>query len=110
MASREKAREAVEELARTARGSYERILDHTVTMQERSVRFAQEVVDHSIDELRAQAESNRALTEELVERAHKQRDAVQTVVEESLGAYMNLAFAPLPYFKESPTVAGEAAR
>ncbi len=110
MASREKAKGAVEELARTTRDSYERVLDHTMAMQERNVRFAQEVVDHSINELRGQAESNRALTEELVERAQKQRDALQTVVEQSLDAYMDLAFAPLSYYKEGLAVAGEATK
>ncbi len=110
MASREKARGAVEGFARTTRDSYERVLDHTVAMQERNVRFAQEMVEGSINELRDQAESNRAMALDLAERADKQRDALQKVVEESLGAYMDLAFAPLSYYKESLTVAGKAAR
>jgi hypothetical protein len=77
-------------------------------MQERNVRFAQEMVEGSINELREQAESNRAMALALAERADKQRDALQKVVEESLDAYMDLAFAPLSYYKEGLTLVGKA--
>ncbi len=110
MASREKAKGAVEKFARTTRDSYERVLDHTVAMQERNVRFAQEMVDSSLKELREQTESNRAVVGELVERAEKQRDAFQTVFEESLDAYMDLAFAPLSFYKEGVAAAGKVTR
>jgi len=110
VASRQKANEAVERLVRTTHDSYERVLDHAVAMQERNVRFAQEMVNGSITEMREQAESNRAMALDLVERADKQRDAFQGIVEESLDAYMDLAFAPLSYYKEGLTVLGKAAR
>ena len=101
MADGEKVSGSVENLARTTRDSYERVLDHAAAMQaamqERNVRFAQEVAEGSINELREQAESNRARALELVEIADKQRDAFQKIVEESLDAYLDLAFAPLSY-------------
>jgi hypothetical protein len=75
-------------------------VDHAVGLQERNVRFAQGVVEDSIRELRQQAESNRALTQELVDRAERQRDALQTLVEESVDAYMDLAYAPLSYYRQ----------
>ena len=110
MADREKVTGSLENFARTSRDSYERVLDHAVAMQERNVRFAQEMVEGSITELREQAEGNRAIALELAERADKQRDAFQKTVEESLDAYMDLAFAPLSYYKEGLTVAGTATR
>lgn len=110
MADREKAKAAVESFARTTHDSYERVLNHAVAAQERNVRFAQEMVGSSITELRDQAESNRAMVLELVERAEEQRDVFQRVVRESLDAYMDLAFAPLSYYKEGLTVAGKAVR
>ena len=96
----EKANKAAEKLAETTRDSYQTVVDHAVGLQERNVRFAQGVVDGSIKELRHQAESNRAMTRELVERVEKQRDAYQTLVGQSLDAYMDLAYAPLSYYKE----------
>ena len=110
MADREKVTGSMEGLARTTRDSYERVLGHAVAMGERNVRFAQEMVESSVTELREQAESNRAMALKLAERADEQRDALRKIVEESLDAYMDLAFAPLSYYGEGLTVAGKATR
>jgi len=96
----EKANKAAERLAETTRDSFGTVLDHAVALQERNVRFAQGLVDSSIKELRTQAESNRELTQELVNRAERQRDAFQTLFEESVEAYMDLAYAPFSYFRQ----------
>ncbi len=106
----QKANEAVERLAETTRDSYQTVLDHAVGMQERNVRFAQGLVDSSIKELRYQAESNRSVVGELVERAEKQRDAFQTLVEESVDTYMDLVYAPFSYYKEGLEAAKKVVR
>jgi len=100
MATMEKANKAMERLAETTRDSYQTVVDHTVGLQERNVRFAQGMVDGTIRELRHQAESNRSVMGELFERAEDQRDAYRTLVEQSLDAYMDLASAPFTYYKE----------
>jgi hypothetical protein len=106
----DKANKAAERLAETTRDSYQAVLDHAVGLQERNVRFAQDLVDSSIKELRYQAESNRAMTQELVERAEKQRDAFQTLVEESVDTYMDLVYAPFSYYKEGLEAAKKVVR
>jgi methyl-accepting chemotaxis protein len=110
VANMDKANKAAERLAETTRDSFGTVLDHAVGLQERNVRFAQGLVDSSIKELRYQAESNRAVTQELVERAERQRDAFQTLVEESVDAYMDLAYAPFSYYKEGLEAAKKAVR
>ena len=100
MATMEKTNRAVEQLAKTTGDSYKTIIDHTVALQERNVRFAQGLVDGTIEELRQQAESNRATTQELVERAERQREAFQTLVEESLDMYPDMFDAPFAYFRQ----------
>jgi hypothetical protein len=110
MANMDKANKAAEHLAQTTRDSFGTFVDHAVGLQERNVRFAQGLVDSSIKELRYQAESNRAMTQEIVERAERQRDAVQTLFEESVDAYMDLAYAPLSYYKEGLEAARNATR
>src|SRR5215213_8263404 len=110
MANMDKANKAAERLAETTRDSFGTILDHAVGLQERNVRFAQGMVDGSIKELRYQAESNRAITQELIERAEKQRDAFQTLVEESVEAYMDLAYAPFSYYREGLEAAKKVVR
>ena len=110
MANMDKANKAAERLAETTRDSFGTVLDHAVGLQERNVRFAQGLVDSSIKELRYQAESNQAMTQELVERAERQRDAFQTLFEESVDAYMNLAYAPFSYYEEGLEAAKKAVR
>ena len=85
-------------------------MDHTVGLQERNVRFAQGVVDGTIKELRYQAESNRSVAGELLERAEDQRGAYQTLVQQSIDAYMDLAYAPFTYYKEGLEAASKATR
>ena len=101
MATMEQTNRAVQRLAENTRDSYQTVVDHAVGLQERNVRFAQGVVDGTIKELRHQAESNRTVVGELFERADEQRDAYRTLVEQSLDAYMDLAYAPLTYYKEN---------
>jgi hypothetical protein len=100
VATMEKANRAAERLAKTTGDSYRTVLDHTVALQERNVRFWQETFEGVVREIRGQAESNRALTQELVDRTERQRDALQTLVEESVDAYMDLAYAPLSYYRQ----------
>ena len=96
----EKANEAAEKLAETTRDSYQTMVNHTVGLQERNVRFAQGLVDDFIKEMRHQVESNREMTRELVERLEEQREAYRTLVGQSFDAYMDLAYAPFSYYRE----------
>ena len=95
-----KANRTAEQLARTSAKSYKMIVDHIVGLQERGVRFAREIFDGAARETGHQTESNRALTQELTERAEKQRDAFQTLVGESAGAYRDLQNAPHTYYRQ----------
>src|SRR3712207_9560447 len=96
----EKANRAAERLARTTGDSYKTVLDHTVALQERNVRFWQGTLDGVVREIREQAESNRALTRELVERAEGQRGVVLTLIGESVAAYMDLVYDPFAYYPQ----------
>ncbi|HEX2740663.1 MAG TPA: hypothetical protein VHM69_09460 [Rubrobacter sp.] len=89
-----------ERLAKTTGDSYKTVIDHVVAHQERNVRFAQELFDGTAREVRHQAESNRALTQELVERAEVQREAFRTLVIESVDTYTDLLYAPLAYYRQ----------
>jgi hypothetical protein len=100
VATMEKTSRTADQLAKTTRDSYRTVLDHVVALQERNVRFAQGLVDDSIKEFRHQVESNRAMTHELLERAENQRDAFQTLIEESVGAYMDLVYTPFAYYRQ----------
>lgn len=107
----EKTNRTAERLARTNGDAYKLVADHFVAQQERGVRFAQGVLDGAVREVRHQAEGNRALAQELVERAEQQRGAYRTLVEQSVDAYIDLLYAPLSYYKEGlRVVEGEVDR
>jgi hypothetical protein len=96
----EETGKTAERLAKANGDTYKAVVDHFAAQQERSVRFAQEVLDGAVREVRHQAESNRSLTQELVERVEQQRGAYQTLVGQSVDAYMDLLYAPLSYYKQ----------
>jgi hypothetical protein len=110
MSTTQKTGRAMERLAESRRDSYQVVLDHVVGLQERNVKFAQGMVDGTIKELRYQAESNRSVMGALFERAEDQRDAYQTLVEQSIDAYMGLAYAPFTYYKEGLEAARKGTR
>lgn len=110
VASTDKTSKAAEQVAKTTRDSYQTVVEHGVGLGERNVRFMQEIVDGSIKEMRHQAESNRAMAQQFVERAEQQRDAFQTLAEESLDAYMDLLYSPLSYYKQGLEAARKVAR
>ena len=90
----------VERLAKTSADSYKMVLDHVVAQQERNVRFAQGVLDDAARELRHQADGNRSVVGELVERAEVQRDAYRTLAGEWVEAYTDLLYAPFAYYRQ----------
>ena len=95
MASRERADVATERFAKTSQDSYQRVLDHMMSLQERNTRFARDMLDAFYREYRQQVEANRAVTQELLQHAEEQYDA-----------YMDLFYAPLSYYKEGLKATG----
>ncbi len=92
--SRENVDAAAERLARTAQGSCEMLVEHAVTLGERNVRFAEDMVIALVREYRRQTEANLSIMQDLFERAEQQSDDLQTVANESLEAYADLFYAP----------------
>ena len=90
----------MQSLVESNRDAYLTIVDHAISLQDRNTRFAQDMVEALSGEYRQQAEANQTLAREFVERMEEQRDALQTVVEESLDAYIDLLYTPLSYYKE----------
>ena len=89
-----------ERLAKASADSYKMVFDHVVAQQERNVRFAQGVLDNAARELRHQADGNRSVVGELVERAEAQRDAYRTLVGEWVEAYTDLLYTPFSYYRQ----------
>jgi hypothetical protein len=96
----ERTNRTAERLAKTSADSYKLVADHVVAQQERNVRFAQGVLDDAARELRHQADSNRSVIGELVERAEAQREAYRTLAGEWVEAHTDLLYTPFAYYRQ----------
>ena len=61
----------------------------SVSVQELNAQLTQDFLNAVINNLRTQAESNRALAEDLIEQRRRQQEASQTLAQESANAYMD---------------------
>jgi len=94
MASGDRTNQA-ERLAHTTSESYKAFADSTVTLQERNVRFALDMLGDSIQELHRQAESNRILSRELAEQSASRR-----LAENPADTYAGFLFTPFSYYRQ----------
>jgi polyhydroxyalkanoate synthesis regulator phasin len=81
--------EAAEKFAEALKESYQSIADRSVSAQELNAQVTQDFFNGVINNLRTQAENNRALSEDLIEQQRKQQEASQALAQESVGAYMD---------------------
>jgi hypothetical protein len=89
--------EAAEKFAEAIRESFQAVTDRTVSAQQLNAELTQTFFNSVIDNLRAQAEGNRALTQELVD----QREAAQAMAQESVGSYMDFLNSMFSYYQGS---------
>ena len=67
-----------------------RLADRSVSAQELNAQMPQDFFNGVINNLRTQAENNRALSEDLIEQQRKQQEASQALAQESVNAYMDV--------------------
>ena len=91
--------EAAEKVADALKESYKSIADRTVTAQELNAQLTQDFFNGVINNLRTQAEGNRALSEDLIEQQRKQREASQALAQESVNAYTDFLNSMFAYYK-----------
>jgi hypothetical protein len=81
--------EAAEKFAEAIKESYQALADRSVSAQELNAQLTQRFFNGVINNLRAQAQSNRALAEDLIEQQRKQQEASQALTRESVNAYID---------------------
>ena len=89
--------EAAEKFADAIKESYQVLADRSVSAQELNAQLTQDFFNGVINNLRTQAESNRALAEDLIEQQRKQQEASQTLTQESVNAYMDFLGSVFAY-------------
>ena len=91
--------EAAEKFADALKESYQSIADRSVSAQELNAQLTQDFFNGVINNLRTQAEGNRALSEDLVEQQRKQREASRALAKESVNAYTDFLGSMFAYYK-----------
>ena len=94
---RTQVNEAAEKFAESLSEAYRAVVGRSVSAQELNAQLTQEFFNGVINNLRTQAESNRALAEDLIEQQRKQQEASQTLTQESVNAYMDFLGSVFTY-------------
>lgn len=102
--------EAAEKFADAIKESYQALADRSVSAQELNAQLTQEFFNGVINNLRTQAESNRALAEDLIEQQRKQQEASQKLAQEGVNAYMDFLNSMFSYYRGNLEEAQKRAR
>jgi hypothetical protein len=97
--------EAAEKFTESLVEAYRAVAGRSVSAQELNAQLTQEFFNGVINNLRTQAENNRALAEDLIEQQRKQQEASQALTQESVNAYMDFlgsVFAYPPQGTQTP--------
>jgi ABC-type nitrate/sulfonate/bicarbonate transport system substrate-binding protein len=79
--------EAAQKFAEALVESYRTATEHAVSAQQLTAKLTQDFFSAVIDNLREQAEGNKALTQGLVDLQRRQMEAAQVLGQESASAY-----------------------
>ncbi|MGF1473881.1 MAG: hypothetical protein ACFB50_19340 [Rubrobacteraceae bacterium] len=98
---------ASEQMTEAVRDSYQAVANSAVASQERGTRLAQDVFESSMQTLKKQADTNRAVMDELVNGMERQQEAYQYMLRESFGTYLDLVNSAF-YYSRRGVEAGQA--
>ncbi|MDQ5830256.1 MAG: hypothetical protein M3324_10455 [Actinomycetota bacterium] len=102
--------EAAEKFAEAIKDSYQALADRSVSAQDLNAQLTQEFFNGVINNLRTQAQNNRALAEDLIEQQRKQQEASQALAQESVNAYMDFLNSMFALPRQGVQTAGQAMR
>ena len=96
---KQQVNEAAEKFADALKESYQSIANRSVSAQELNAQLTQEFFNGVINNLRTQAEGNRALSEDLIAQQRKQQEATRALAQESVNAYMDFLNSMFAYYQ-----------
>ncbi len=102
--------QAAEQLASAIRESYQALAERGTSAQELNAQLTQEFFNGVINNLRTQAQNNRALAEDLIEQQRKQQEASQALTQESVNAYMDFLNSMFALPRQGVQTGGQATR
>ncbi len=91
--------EAAEQFTEALAHSYKTITERGVEAVEQGAQVTEVFFNQTINNLHVQAEENRRATQQLAEQQQRQTEAVQSIAQESVGAYMDLVDSMFSYWQ-----------
>ena len=90
--------------------SYKAVIDCGVSAQESSTQVIKVFFNQAINNLYAQAEQNRHVSQQLPDQQQRQAEAAQTLTQESVDAYMNFMDSMFSWWQGGVQTAERGAR
>jgi len=103
-------KEAAEKFAEAIKDSYQSVEDRSVSARELNAQLTQSFFDGVMENLKTQAEGNRALAEDLIEQQKKQREASRALAQESVSAYTDFLNSMFTYHQRNLDRARDATK
>ena len=100
--------EAARQFTEALMGSYRAVSERGVSAQELSAELTQSFFNRVIENLRAQAEGTRGMTQQLADQQQRQREAVQALTRESVSVYMDFVNSMFSFWQASVEAAGRS--
>jgi predicted RNase H-like HicB family nuclease len=91
--------EAAEKFAEAIKESYQALADRSISAQGLNAQLTQDFFIGVINNLRTQAEGNRALSEDLIEQQRKQRWASKALAQELVEAHTDFLNSMFAYYR-----------
>jgi hypothetical protein len=108
--SQQRINEATDQFTDALVQSYKTVAERGVSAQEGSAQVTEVFFNQTINNLRAQAEENRQVSEQLADQQQRQAEAAQTLTKESVGAYLEFMDSMFSYWQGDIQTAEQGAR
>ena len=95
----QRVNQAAEKFAAAILDSYRMVAENTVSVQQLNAELTQSFFNGVIENLRAQAEGNQAVAEELAEQQQRQQETARVLARESVGTYMSFLDSMFAYYQ-----------
>ena len=108
--SQQRINQAADQFTDALVQSYKTVAERGVSAQEGGAQVTEVFFNQTINNLRAQAEENRQVSEQLADQQQRQAEAVQTLTRESVGAYLDFMDSMFSFWQGGIQTAEQGAR
>ena len=108
--SRQRINEAAEQFTDALVESFKTVTERGASAQEQGAQLTEDFFNRVVENLRTQAEESRQATQQLADQQQRQVEAAQTLIRESVEAYMDFMNSMFSWWQGGVQVAERGAR